>query len=219
VIGNPPYGAELNKSTKTYLSEKYPFVADFETSQYFFGLAKIITKLHGSVSFIVPNTLFLNIYATKFRTFIATSFSIRKFVNLSHIDVFQGSIVRTVIPFLKKGYEKESVIEFIVLYDATKQKIMRCVEQHKFTTKDNEWIKAFSTSPHEVFKERIKTLTFPLKNITEISQGLIPYDKYRGHDERTIKNRIWHAQYKKDKTYKKELRGGGCKTLYSSMER
>jgi len=37
---------------------------------------------------------------------------------------------------------------------------------------------------------------------------LIPYDKYRGHDEWTIKNRIWHSDKKKDKTYKRELRGG-----------
>ena len=39
------------------------------------------------------------------------------------------------------------------------------------------------------------------------SQGLIPYDKYRGHDEQTIKNRIWHAEVRKDATFKKELQG------------
>lgn len=40
---------------------------------------------------------------------------------------------------------------------------------------------------------------------------MIPYDKYRGHDEYTIKNRIWHSDHKKDKTYRKELRGGDVK--------
>ena len=47
-----------------------------------------------------------------------------------------------------------------------------------------------------------------LKEYHIVSQGLIPYDKYRGHDEYTIKNRIWHADFKKDDTYKKELKGG-----------
>jgi len=28
----------------------------------------------------------------------------------------------------------------------------------------------------------------PLATFFEVSQGLIPYDKYRGHDENTIKN-------------------------------
>ncbi len=46
-----------------------------------------------------------------------------------------------------------------------------------------------------------------LNDFTEISQGLIPYDKYKGHSQETIKNRIWHADYKKDDTYKKELQG------------
>ena len=46
-----------------------------------------------------------------------------------------------------------------------------------------------------------------LKEISEISQGLIPYDKYRGHSEETIKNRIWNSDYQKDETYRKELRG------------
>ena len=46
-----------------------------------------------------------------------------------------------------------------------------------------------------------------LDSFFEVSQGLIPYDKYRGHDENTIKNRIWHSTSKKDETFKKELKG------------
>lgn len=47
----------------------------------------------------------------------------------------------------------------------------------------------------------------PLKEYMEISQGLIPYDKYRGHTPEQIKNRVWNANYQKDNTYRKELRG------------
>ena len=50
-----------------------------------------------------------------------------------------------------------------------------------------------------------------LADFFEVSQGLIPYDKYRGHDEYTIKNRIWHSNVKKDETYKKELKGEDVK--------
>jgi hypothetical protein len=53
-----------------------------------------------------------------------------------------------------------------------------------------------------------------LKRNYEVSQGLIPYDKYVGHSEETIKNRIWHANYKKDDTYKKELKGGDVRRYF-----
>ena len=56
--------------------------------------------------------------------------------------------------------------------------------------------------------EKIRKQSSPLSKFADVSQGLIPYDKYRGHDEATIRNRIWHAAYKKDKTYRKELKGG-----------
>ena len=37
------------------------------------------------------------------------------------------------------------------------------------------------------------------------------FHKYRGHDEYTIKNRIWHSNIQKDETYKKELKGEDVK--------
>ena len=58
---------------------------------------------------------------------------------------------------------------------------------------------------------KINSLSFPLNEFCEVSQGYIPYDKYRGHDEFTIKNRIWHSDICKDETYKKELKGEDIK--------
>lgn len=43
---------------------------------------------------------------------------------------------------------------------------------------------------------------------SKVHQGLIPYYKYRGYDEFIIINRIWHSDFKKDQTYKKELKVG-----------
>jgi hypothetical protein len=60
-------------------------------------------------------------------------------------------------------------------------------------------------------KDKIIMDTTPLCEIADISQGLIPYDKYRGHSAETIKNRIWHANFPKDETYCKELEGKDVK--------
>jgi hypothetical protein len=55
--------------------------------------------------------------------------------------------------------------------------------------------------------QKVRDASARLNDFSDSSQGLIPYDKYRGHDEYTIKNRIWHAETKKDSTYKRELKG------------
>ena len=60
-------------------------------------------------------------------------------------------------------------------------------------------------------KEKITMNTIPLCEIADISQGLIPYDKYRGHSSETIKNRVWHSNFPKDETYRKELEGKDVK--------
>jgi hypothetical protein len=56
--------------------------------------------------------------------------------------------------------------------------------------------------------------SIPFGEMCEVSQGLIPYDKYRGHDEATIRDRVFHASHRKDATYRKELRGADV-TRYS----
>jgi len=45
-----------------------------------------------------------------------------------------------------------------------------------------------------------------LNTFCEVSQGLIPYDKYRWHTPEQIKNRVFHSEVKIDESYKKELK-------------
>lgn len=46
-----------------------------------------------------------------------------------------------------------------------------------------------------------------LENSVEFCLGLTPYDKYKGHTEADIENQKFHADHKKDSTYKKLLSG------------
>src|SRR5439155_16220045 len=70
------------------------------------------------------------------------------------------------------------------------------------------WLTYFSIADAALLLvQKIRSSSAKLADFTDSSQGLIPYDKYRGHDKQTIKNRIWHAATKKDKTFKRELQG------------
>ncbi len=213
VIGNPPYGAFLSDESKRYLGKNYPSVSDFETSQYFICRTLGLTRKGGYASFIVPNTLFLNLYAQKFRHLIANEFSIRQIADLSNMDVFAGATVRTVIPFLIKG-EPHQHVEFVRFVSEDKIVPVGKVDQDELLHNDKAWITAFGGTEKNSLREKVTSKAIPLGEIIEVSQGLIPYDKYRGHDEHTIKNRIWHADHKKDKTYKQELRGGDARRYF-----
>lgn len=206
VIGNPPYGATLTNQEKAYLSNKYPFVSDHETSQHFLAKAATLTKNKGYVTFIVPNTLFLNVYANKFRAFLKDSFRIEKLADLSDVDVFKGATVRTIIPFLTRENNANGMISLSKLDSSFKEFVVKDQQQSDLDA-NSTWI-SLGNEEAKALKARLGAKTIPLNEILEVSQGLIPYDKYRGHDEATIKNRIWHSSTRKNKTFKPELRGG-----------
>ena len=54
--------------------------------------------------------------------------------------------------------------------------------------------------------QKIKKDKFQIKIFTEWSQGLVPYSR-EGQSEEMVSSRGYHADYKKDETFKKELAG------------
>jgi len=209
VVGNPPYGAELTSDEKAYLKHKYDFVSDFETAQYFIAVAEQVLKSNGYLAFIIPNTIFLNLYAQKLRRFIADSFRVEAISDLSGLNVFKQATIRTAIPLLVKSDVPNNEVTFLRLEgDETKEILYKIVSQKDLLENDKLWSMGSVDSVTTSLLKKIMSQSVPLGSILEISQGLIPYDKYRGHDEQTIKNRIWHADWEKDETFKRELRGG-----------
>jgi type I restriction-modification system DNA methylase subunit len=215
VVGNPPYGAELTTDEKAYLKHNYDCVSDFETAQYFIAVAEQVLKPNGYLAFIIPNTIFLNLYAQRFRRFIADSFRVESVLDLSGSEVFKQATIRTAIPLLVKSNVPNNEVAFLRLEgDETKGILYKTVSQKDLLENDRLWSMGSVDSVITSLLKKLMSQSVPLSSILVISQGLIPYDKYRGHDEQTIKNRIWHADSKKDETFKKELRGGDVRRYF-----
>lgn len=221
IIGNPPYGAYFSENEKKYLQNKYPNVADYESSNYFILLSYNLLKSKSKLSFIVPNTFLANLFAKNYRLELLEKWELSSFVNLSNIDVFKDAKVRTMIIFFEKNNLNENYVSqfknFNSNFDKNKDEndTSLTIPKSKLYEKIDNWLTLF-TQDNEIIKiiEKIKSNTEDLKNFCDISQGLIPYDKYRGHSKQTIKNRIWHANYQKDDTYKKEIQGSDLKRYY-----
>jgi len=223
IVGNPPYGDILNLEQKDAVSSKYPFVSDYEISQYFIALGMELLKNDNKLGYIVPNTLVFNIYADKFRQYMLTKCAVSQVVDLSKTSVFLDPKVRNIIMILQKEIDdtvrNSSGVKAYTYKEIKNSKLIVELKNEKslkvLKNKDKQWIYLFRfTSDTENIIEKIESDVERLGAITRISQGLIPYDKYRGHSEEIIKKRIWHADYKKDDTYKKELRGRDVKRYY-----
>jgi type I restriction-modification system DNA methylase subunit len=212
VVGNPPYGAGLTKEAKKYLEKFDKLVPDYESYYYFITKGLSLLKAKGFVSFIIPNTFLSNHFGKNFRQRIIDNHTILLLTDLSEIDVFDEAVVRTCIFMMSKT--KEETLTKFSTYIATDEQVNtdKYLTESYLSKNIDNWLTLFSISKNLYnIIGKVKNQLLSIKNMCEVSQGLIPYDKYRGHDEYTIKNRIWHADNQKDATYKKEVKGRDVK--------
>lgn len=205
VIGNPPYGVNFNEIEKKYLSNFDVDVPDYEIYIYFTSLSKNILKLNGFLSYIFPNTFLSTKFGIKYRIKIFNETQIYQIIDLSNDNTFEDASVRTCIFSFKKNNETYKS-EFLNVIDRQFFQKENFDKSYLIDQAEN-LLSLFNQDKNEIsLISKIKK--YPkISDFFTISQGLIPYDKYRGHDEYTIKNRIWHSDFKKDETYKKELKG------------
>lgn len=208
VIGNPPYGVKFNKEEKTYLMKNFPNVPDYESADFFIDEASIMLKNNGLLAYIVPNMFLSNQFAKKFRNSLL-DFKFLKIDNLSNWSVFDTAVVRNAIIIFSKNFNKKH--RFLTLELVNNNLIKtKDVDIDTQALKDSidNWMNIFVVDETTLrIIEKMKSNTIQFDKLCNVSQGLIPYDKYRGHSEEIIKNRIYNAKFKKDETYKKELQG------------
>lgn len=100
VIGNPPYGAWQDYKKRELLKKKYTGQYVKETYSLFLLRCISVLKMHGRLSFIIPDTfLFLNLH-TRLRKFLLTN------TKIEEILIFPSKI----FPGVSFGYSNLSII-------------------------------------------------------------------------------------------------------------
>jgi hypothetical protein len=56
--------------------------------------------------------------------------------------------------------------------------------------------------------------SLPLDEFVDISLGLTPYDKYKGHTKKQIDDQVYHSNFQKDNSFKKLLAGNDVRRYY-----
>ncbi len=209
IVGNPPYGVDFNETEKKYFDKFDSLTPDYEIYYFFITKGLKLLQKNGLLSYIIPNTFMSNHFAEKYRQNIIDNYQVTALSDLSELDIFKDANVRNCIVSIRNSQTEESTKFSIYTRDEEKINTDKYLEKKQLETEIGNWLTLFTLSEKmsEVIK-KIRTVKLSIGDICEVSQGLIPYDKYRGHDKYTIQNRVWHSETQKDETYKKELRGG-----------
>jgi len=208
VIGNPPYGAKFNDAEKKYFKNKYDH-QDYQAESFLLFTEKsfALVKLGATISFIIPNTWLTNLKQIKIRKFITSKNTI---LNISHYhkNVFDA-VVDTEVVLLKKGYLPNNDVKVYNYINANEITILKH-SQDKWKNSNGEVINIFTTEQIEIIITKIKTGSSVLSEYCEVITGMKPYQVGKGipkQDRSIVNDRIFDAESKLDKSYKKLLRG------------
>ena len=222
VIGNPPYVdiKGLPIGDVKYVFQKYSasnnrvnlFAAFLEKSH------SLCKSSQFRLSMIVPTALLTqDSYRALRKKFLQTSHvaSLVRLPNESFGKAAGDVKVDTVIVVLEQSRDPEEPVEIIAYSGYERISAIQPSSAHVYgKTSQSAWVKTDDclwalrvNSVEDSIIAKCEQDAISLEQCAEFCLGLTPYDKYKGHSERQIKDRAFHASFKKDGTYKKLLAG------------
>ncbi len=231
VIGNPPY-VDLKgfpEQELTYIFRSYDcannrinLFATFMERSF-----SLLQKADGYFSMIVPTAVLAQTSYTALRKKIldeATLIDLARLPNESFGSAAGEVKVDTVIVtwstphkvnfqtnlIAYRGYERINAITPTSAHVHGKLSLNSVV-------KDPDYVwPVDTTDSHNAVLDKIEVKGVPLVSLVEFCLGLTPYDKYKGHTEKQIKDKVFHADHQKDPTFKKLLKGNDVRRYYVS---
>ena len=212
VIGNPPYltGSAFREfhnfyiqtfSTAEYQLDLYPFFIELSTN---------LLISNGYISLITPNSWLKNLKMQKTRKYVLDNLKFES-INPNISKAFEEAQVDTLI-FIASKYKKNGEID-IWTFENKEPLVRHLINQNAFL--DNEGL-VFDLEVNPMIRSIIKKVRSKSKILEdefEITRGVNPYDKYRGQSEEIISTKAYHSSFKKDETFKPELRGKHVSTF------
>ena len=226
VIGNPPYVdiKSLPAVDVEYIFTEYPS-ANNRINLFAVFVEKMLTIVQTKAfkfAFIVPTALLTQESYKKLRRSILLRSQIKSLVRLPNESFGKaaGDVkVDTAIFVLGEKSPDKSLVEVIAyegydrihVIDAGTAKVHATSNQEDWASNEDCLWSIGSTNLAEGILRKCEAGSISLENCVDLSLGLTPYDKYRGHSKDQIDSRVFHADHKKDKTFKKLLAGNDIK--------
>ncbi len=213
IIGNPPYGVSLTKKERDFLIINEGKVPDFEIYYWFINKAHSLLGKFGRLSYIIPNSILFNVFAQNYRLELFKNWNFEEILDCTDINIFSEATIRNVIINLIKSKNGQGLYykntDKITNFQELISRYLLYIEKDLVIENNQNWSLLFKLKKDVLnLITKIKINSQPLSNLfSEISQGLIAYDKYKNQSEEIIKNRIFHSNKKLNDNYKPWLYG------------
>lgn len=212
VIGNPPYGVAMSISERNEAVSSLGKVPDFEIYYFFINLSKTLLRANGLKSFIIPNTILFNVFAKTYRETLFDKWQINSILDCTNFPIFDGATVRCIITQFQNK-KSINIINYkptadVINFENLIERKTESVSKVQLLENNQNWglvFKLLSNTINAISKIR-KSKNLLSHYFPEYTQGLIAYDKYKGQDSHTIKNRIFHS-FDKELDWEKWLWG------------
>lgn len=216
VVGNPPYGANVDAAQKQYISQHYStFEGLFDTYKVFFELGMNLLKVDGYLGYITPNTYFeLKKSGKKLREFLFSN-TLLKIVEL--YNVFPTAIVEPVISIYQKNKNPMVNMEIILvprntqLSSTFENEGVHIYKSQESLYKNDDFTFVYKIdSSAEAIVNSIRSKARNLSYYCDVYNGAKPYCKNKGIPAQTkdmIDRKIYNGYVQIDETWVKYYRG------------
>ena len=212
IIGNPPYGAELDNLSKNYIYNKYSSIEyQIDTYVVFIERALNLLSQNGKLSFIVPSTWLNMHYFSKIRNLLVSKTKIEQVI-LYRYQVFEDVTAETCIFICSKSSEINEEIKVASL-DTLNQN--NNIEYQKIS--QSYWQKNYETGFNVLYSqeklnlvEQIYKKSTTINKIASITIGIKPYQTNKGtpkQSKKDVENRIYDSETQINELYQPYIVG------------
>ncbi|NHJ49002.1 MAG: N-6 DNA methylase, partial [Asgard group archaeon] len=212
VIGNPPYGISVRNGYRKIVTNIIGKVPDYEIYYLFIDRITSLLKEDALFSYIIPNSILFNVYATKYRMNFVKRWQVKEILDCSNFQIFPEAAVRNMIFIVKNSASNNQILFRKSDVDSFSEIInnkLECAILEEIELFNQNWSLLFR------FEKKVIQIIRKMKQgssdletfFPNISQGLIAYDKHKGQDKEIIKTRAYHHSKKTKPGLKKWLWG------------
>ena len=207
VVGNPPYISnwslsEDRRDMVLYLEKHYAEIVQGHWDIYVIFIYKALNLLKkgGYHSFIIPNSVSTEKYASKLRKLIIEKFNLVSLLDFGASTVFENVARQSVVYVIGLGGTKTRVYSYV----ETGPKFLFSVNQKDFLTFHNYTFRYDISEDDLKLKTKIEKNTIPLANICCVNVGVVAHSNSKSPKQFT-KDDVIHETYRPG--YKKYVEG------------
>lgn len=217
VIGNPPWGANLEQYEKDFLKDNYDsFGGNFDTYIFFIEKSLKLSHLNGIVSLITPDTWISVPQSKNLRKMVLTSFGLHLITILPQ-KVFKNVSANCIVFSISNDDSGNKVTINISNPSASLIELLSNDFEKSYDVSTDHWLQNDEIQfliYHDDEKLKIinKIMDSSLRGseVLDVMQGIVPYSK-ESHSQQVIKERGFHSKLSKDENSGQWIQGRAIK--------